>query len=87
MVPREQRFCPFCPTSVEDESHFLTQCSSYTNRDELYSIIENQVPQFATLNAQAKFIFMMSQENKLLNYKLVYTIHEWLTERIKNIPG
>ena len=83
-IPREQRFCPFCPTSVEDELHFLTQCSAYKNRNELYTIIQNQVPQFVTLNSQAKFIFMMSQENKLLNNKLVYTIHEWLTKRREN---
>ena len=29
IIPRNERFCPFCPSSVEDEIHFLTTCPTY----------------------------------------------------------
>ena len=38
-VPREECFCSFCPSTVENEIHFLTQCSAYKNRNELFNMI------------------------------------------------
>ena len=29
-TPREHRFCPFCPNTVEDECHFMFRCKPYT---------------------------------------------------------
>ena len=43
---------------------------------------EATAPNFVTLNAQAQFIFLMSQEDKTLNRKVIYKIHEWLSERL-----
>ena len=30
-VQRNQRFCPFCPSSVESEIHFILKCTKYDN--------------------------------------------------------
>ena len=43
---------------------------------------EAAAPNFMTLNAQAQFIFSMSQEDKSLNRKVIYKLHEWLSERL-----
>ena len=83
-IPREQRFCPFCPTKVEDESHFLMQCILYENRNELFvSAAETEASNFTNLNTQEQFIFLMPQENRALNYKIISTIHKWFTKRLE----
>ena len=81
-IPREQRYCPFCSTSIENEIHFLTQCKQYSNRNELFSMVERGAPNFTNLNSHEQFIFLMSQENKPLNFKIISTIHKWFTERL-----
>ena len=81
LVPREERYCPFCTSTVESEIHFLTQCSAYKDRTELFDFIEREVPNFVNLDNKSQFIFLMSQENKQLNLKLIPTIHKWLTDR------
>ena len=83
IIPREQRFCPFCPTIVESEIHFLTQCNAYTSRNEFYSKIEKETPNFTHLNDQEKFIFLMTQENKLINQEIISIIHKWLDQRLQ----
>ena len=35
-------------------------------------------------DTKSQFIFLMSQENKQLNLKLIPTIHKWLTERLEH---
>ena len=47
-------------------------------------MIKTEVPNFANLDNKAQFIFLMSQENKLLNLKLISTIHKWLTARLEH---
>ena len=82
-IPKEQRFCPFCPMKVEDEIHFLTPCTLYKNRKEQFIASETEAPNYIILNTQAQFIFLMLQENKQLNYKIISKIHEWFTERLE----
>ena len=46
-VPKELRFCPFCPSEVETEIHFLMECSLYQKiRDEMLTEIIRQNPSF-----------------------------------------
>ena len=33
-IERQLRFCPFCPTIIEDEIHFLVQCPNYKDMRE-----------------------------------------------------
>ena len=70
--PIEERFCPLCPSTVENEIHFLTQCSAYKNRNELnrnelFNFDSREVPNFVNLYNKSQFIILMSQENKQLN--------------------
>ena len=44
---------------------------------------EIEAPNFTNLNTQEQFIFLMSQENRVLNYKIISTIHEWFTKRLE----
>ena len=87
VVPeRQHRICPFCPTEVEDELHFLTKCPKYNTRDDLFSDIENKVPNFRAMNDKQKFIYMMTMEDEELMYKIVHTVHDWLEIRANSDP-
>ena len=35
-IPRNERFCPFCPGFVESETHFLLHCDKYAKLRESY---------------------------------------------------
>ena len=59
------------------------QCILYENRNELFMVAETEAPNFTNLNTQEQFIFLMSQENRVLNYKIISTIHEWFTKRLE----
>ena len=85
IIPRNERFCPSCPTEVEDEIHFITQCTAYNNRPNLFNKIESDVPNFLNMDNQEKFIFLMSQENKLLMQDIIGTIHQWLIKRREHL--
>ena len=37
-IPRDLRYCPFCPTRVETEIHFLLECNAYV--DERNQLLE-----------------------------------------------
>ena len=55
----------------------------YENRNELFMAAETEAPNFINLNTQEQFIFLMSQENRVLNYKIISTIHEWFTKSLE----
>ena len=60
-IDAEQRFCPFCPNTVEDEFHFLLYCPTYDIQrsaflDPITSIIHN----FSLLPDSQKFELVMS---------------------------
>ena len=80
-IPREERKCQFCPTKVEDEIHFLTECIYYKNREEFFATVTNTIPNFHSLNSQEKFIFLMTQENKELTLLLTELVYEWFATR------
>ena len=81
-TPRELRICPLCKVGVEDEIHFSINCTTYTDRNDLFhSITENHAKNFENLNPQQKFVFLMSQENDSLTKKLVNKISTWSSKR------
>ena len=81
-IPREQRICPLCKSGIEDELHLLLKCTYCKDRNNLLSEVEKLVPNFKNLNDQDQFIFLMTQEDKQLNRKLIFQIHKWLLERV-----
>ena len=83
---RQHRVCPFCPTEVEDEIHFLIKCTKYDTRDDLFNDIENKVPNFHALNDKQKFIYMMTMEDEVLMHKIVHSVHDWLEIRVNTDP-
>ena len=62
-IPADQRFCPKCPTLVEDEIHFLTECS-------LYRDLRNKL--FRSIDAPENFFSMPNKDQfkYLLNFTL-----------------
>jgi hypothetical protein len=64
-IPHEERFCQNCEINkTEDELHFIIECSKYQSlRDELFTkcVIYNK--HFKDYNNDAKFIWLMSNEN------------------------
>ena len=45
IIPRDQRFCPYCPGEIENEEHFVTECRAY-DRAPLFDNIANKALQF-----------------------------------------
>jgi len=62
----EDRTCNLCPSKeVEDETHFLTSCSAYTQeRMSLFRQANEACPNFASLNDSMKLIWLMSSEDE-----------------------
>ena len=60
----ESRFCNYCTLNkVEDEQHFLLECSNYTElRSTFYEKCRQENPTFDELNLEEKFIFIMNND-------------------------
>ena len=60
-IQKEARFCPFCPTLVENEIHFLLVCPTYSVlRDKLYASLDECNPMFATYSITERFEYIMA---------------------------
>ena len=71
-----------CTEEVEDEIHFLIKFTSKTTkRNILFTEISKTVPLFSSLDPTSKFIFLMSQEDKVINKFLIEQIYRWSTVR------
>ena len=58
-IEKNQRFCPFCPDSIEDEKHFLVACRIYnTLREDLYEWVETQINNFYQYDYTKQFIHL-----------------------------
>ena len=75
------RTCPTCIVPIENESHFLTSCTMYNNRNAMFQNITRLYPLFGELDNENKFIFLCSQENKEINKMLAANTHEWMKMR------
>ena len=66
-IERNERFCHFCKNIVEDEKHFLTSCPLYTPaRGKLERVCASNCALYESLNADQRFIFILSNENPLI---------------------
>jgi hypothetical protein len=60
-IPKEIRFCPFCPQKVENEFHFLLECSLYKiQRENLINPITNLIPGFIYLTEGIKLAYLLT---------------------------
>ena len=74
-TPKEERFCPFCPTKVEDEKHFLLECPTYLiPRNVLIENIVKDNPNF--ISQKSKFLQLMSPENAYMVAKTIHNLFE-----------
>ena len=59
VTPASERYCPFCPNIIEDEFHFILQCSIYHN------LRMQLIPKYYIRNASmAKLIQLFTSKNK-----------------------
>ena len=60
-IERNQRFCPFCPKLVEDETHFVLECTCFSKlRVGLIDKISQENPSFQYLSKTEKFVVLMT---------------------------
>ena len=65
-IPREERYCPFCPNSVEDENHFLFKCAQYTvERNLLLQTVQSITPSFQFYTQEIKLTYLMTREETI----------------------
>ena len=69
-VPKEMRFCPFCPNMVETEAHFLFYCSAYNPiRDKIQHSIDILNPNFKYYSEENKMKYILSDIDYIIvNY-------------------
>ena len=79
-IERNQRTCPICPNSVEDECRFLITCPIYKDRDVILKT-ERIIPAFKSMNNKAKFLFLHSQEDTRINKDMAACINKWFCLR------
>ena len=61
-IPKQERFCPFCPTEVEDEYHFLLNCPSFRHlRQQYLEPITSTITGFEMFPASIKMKNLMSK--------------------------
>ena len=60
-----ERICPICNSDVEDEIHFLCQCSLYNHlRASLFQSAYDEEPNFAHMDLVDKFVYLMTYQQK-----------------------
>ena len=77
-VPCELRICPNCTLGIQDEYHFLLECTENDNaRQQLLTKIIALCPNFNMLSRENKLTYLLSAEGVILKEAAVY-IHKYL---------
>ena len=74
-IPKEMRFCPFCPKMVETEAHFLLRCSAYNSiRGDMLESINTLNPNFNYYSEEQKLKYLLTD----IDYSTVsYIKNSW----------
>ena len=88
-IDKDQRFCPFCPTKIEDEAHFLLECKVFsTLRVELFNKALNEEGNFMQLENSEKFVTLLSNpavmRHTANHISKTFHIREYLLRNHKN---
>ena len=60
-IEKDARFCPFCPSKIEDEQHFVLDCQLFSSlRIHLFEETQKLIPTFPYISKTHKFIHLMS---------------------------
>ena len=63
-IPKELRFCQFCPNKVETEAHFLIHCSAYVKlRDRMFEQVSISNQNFQYYTEEQKIQFLLTNMN------------------------
>ena len=87
-IPKEFRFCPFCPNKVETEAHFLLECSAYNKlRERMLDSITGRNPNFKYYPENYQIRHLLSRvEFSVTNYiVLAWELRDFLTNKHKMI--
>ncbi len=83
-VSAELRFCPFCPSKIEDEPHFICECSHYGKlRDSLFEKVTLITVNFPEFSSEEKFLYLMSTKNDTILTELAKYVFICFCERKK----
>ena len=71
-IPKELRFCSFCPNDVETEIHFLLLCPVYNLlRSEIIGPINNSKPSFRFYTNEEKLQYLLTGTVSLKTCKYI----------------
>ena len=88
-INKNERFCPFCPSQIETEMHFLLNCKTFTDlRRDLLTKIIHKTPTFNFLSEEEKFIHLLNEEDTIKNVgtflRKSFQCRTFLLEKHKN---
>lgn len=83
ITPRELRVCKFCPNIVEDEAHFLCECSAdYDLKSTFHRKLEMKYPEVSSItDKQMKYKAIMKIRDPDLLKQLGYLVNKIFIER------
>ena len=72
-IPRDERLCSLCNCNrIEDETHFLQECPSYSSiRDRFFSKIELKIPFLRLLSHETLLSHLMNCTDYFINIQLI----------------
>ena len=88
-IPKNLRFCPFCPTHIEDEIHFLLECKTFqSHRNELIGSLSKDADYFSNLDKKEKFRLLMSNQfiapKTAKHIARMFEVRDYLLRKHKN---
>ena len=83
-VQADARLCPLCQLEVEDEIHFVTNCSLFsTKRKQFFNDIGKSFVNFSGMSDVQKFIWLFSNENAHVIRELSVFVYDCYMQRFE----